>query len=487
MPDARPTLQFVSGRRACDTRTAVSRDASALFLRQVRRTIDRYRMLVPGDRVLVAVSGGPDSVALLAALTDLAERYHVSICAAHFNHRLRAVESDRDQECAELTARRLGVPMIAAAAPQPAAAPNLEARAREQRYGFLEHMARAQECTRLATGHTLDDQAETVVMRLLRGAGADGLAGIPPVRGGRLIRPLIERSRAEVMAFLEARQLAYREDGSNRDLTFLRNRIRHEVLPLLASINPQVRQRLASAGSILAEECRLLDQLAQAAGRAVEMGETLRISGLTSLPRPLQARVVRAWLRARRGHLRQLTQAHFQAVLAVVHGVRPNATTVLPGGGRVAREYDSLSFRLQAAPPGTHVREASLNPGSVVELASGWRIAAEVVPASGSEPLPADLTVLLADASQVPFPVTVRAPRSGDRIRPLGMRGHRKLQDVFVDRKLRIGVRRAYPVVEANGQILWVPGVVRSAHALVTPATRELLRLTAQKTGIAGV
>jgi tRNA(Ile)-lysidine synthase len=470
---------------ACDTELAVARSIADALTRRVSETIVRYHMLSPGERVLVALSAGPDSVALLAVLADLADRCRVELRAAHFNHRLRGTESDRDQQRAEALSAQLGIPLMTEIAAVPTRGANLEARVRVERYAFLERAAHVQACGRIATGHTLSDQAETVLMRLLRGAGSSGLAGIPPVRNDRLIRPLIECSRSDVMAFLEARGLQFCEDSSNGDRRFLRNRIRHEVLPALKAINPRVERQLASAATILAHESEFLDALARSALLRAGRGE-LRVSELLSLPGPLQVRGVRSWLAERRGHLTRIGETHLRGLIALARSERPNGSTALPGGGTVIREYDRLRFVIGAsrAPVAS---QRSLAPGGVVTLESGWQIAADLVPFRDSMRMPTDLTVLLADAACLATPLTVRTARPGDRIRPLGMSGRRKLQDVFTDRKVARAARRSCPVVEADGEILWLPGVVRSTHALVTSATRLLLRLRARKTGIAGV
>jgi tRNA(Ile)-lysidine synthase len=459
----------------------VQRKPLAALLQRVRRTLLRHQMLGRGDRILVGVSGGPDSIALLGALAALAEELGVSVCAAHMNHGLRGDEALRDQRCAEDVARRLGIDCIVGQSGTLHPGANLEARAREQRYAFLTRIAAAQGCTKIATGHTLDDQAETVLMRLLRGTGADGLAGIRPVRDGRIIRPLIECSRAEVLAFLRAADLPFCEDSSNRDRRFLRNRIRHEVMPLLQSIQPAVKRRLAAAAQSVADEMELLRDY-----DAERLAAVARPDGALPAAAASGARFARAWLRAQRGDLHGLTLAHFRAIGRLAHGQRPNGQVLLPGGQRVVREYDLLVFRgRESAPEGAPRR--LLVPGSMLCLESGWRIGAEVRPLDGqSWRRPADLFEVFADAALVSGPLVVRTVHPGDRIRPLGMQGHRKLQDVLVDRKVPIRARRTCPVVELDGEVFWVPGVVRSSQALVRPNTRAALCLSAEKPAIAG-
>jgi tRNA(Ile)-lysidine synthase len=463
------------------------RSPAEAFLQRVRKTIARHRMLAPGDRVLVAVSGGPDSVALLGALSRLAPRYRLDLWAAHLNHQLRGDESLRDQHTTEAVAASLGVPVTVECVREPLAGSGVEARARDLRYAFLARVAEQQGCMRIATGHTRDDQAETVIMRLLRGAGRDGLAGIPAVREGRYIRPLLECSRHEILAFLEANRLRYCEDSSNTSRDFLRNRIRHDIMPLLSEINPRVSSALASAATVMAEEGAYLEGCARSILAAAMLPDgSLSVTDLLAAPPGLRQRVARAWLRQARGNLRQLGAAHFSATLDVALGPRPNARVLLPGGGEIIREYGQLRFaELNAVEEADG--PAKLSPGTEVRLASGWRIAADVIGRGSEGSLPNDLCTLLADAAHLPAALTVRRARPGDRIRPHGLGGHRKLQDVFVDRKVAVSIRRSCPVVEAEGEIVWVPGVVRSDLALVTPQTLVFLRLSARKTGIAAL
>ncbi len=465
----------------------MQRTTSTALLQQVQRTVDRYEMLQPGDRVLVAVSGGPDSVALLGAMAALSTNYGIDLCAAHLNHQLRGVESLRDPQCTEAVAKRLGIPCVVGASHGLRGAANLEARARERRYAFLAEVAESRACTKIATGHTLDDQAETILMRLLRGTGCDGLVGIHPVRDGRIIRPLIDCARQQVLDFLEALRLPFCRDSSNEDCSFLRNRVRHEVMPLLESISPDAKHKLASAAAIVSGEVKLLDEQVESIVAPLQSGDgSLAISALSRAPAELRPRVLRKWLQHQRGSLRQVSAEHIRAIVRLAFGKQPNARVRLPGRALVVREYERLLFRPVELPP-VSAPDQSLASGSVVEAPPGWRLAAEVRPldSRGSYP-PPNLWSLLADAEVIRPPLLVRTPRPGDRMRPIGLGGQRKLQDIFVDRKLPLDARRSQPVVECDGTILWVPGVARADHGLITAATRRILRVVAHKTTIAG-
>jgi len=460
----------------------VQRNRSAALIDRVARTIARHEMVAAGDHVLVALSGGPDSVALLAALHALAGRLQLRLTAAHFNHGWRGAESVRDQACADDVAARFGVSCVVGSPGAPLARRNREASARAARYAFLERVAAAHGCTRIATGHTADDQAETVLLHLLRGAGWDGLSGIPPVRNATVIRPLIGWERRDVLAFLDDQGLPFCHDSSNTDRRFLRNRVRLEILPCLQALNPRATHHLAAAATLAAGERAALDAWAAA---MLGPEAVLTVATLRAVAAGLRGRLVRTWLRRHRGSLRRLSAAHVQAVVDLALGGRPNAEGALPGG-RVVRAYDGFAW-VGEPPPAVPDVAYEIVPGRAIDLAGGWRIVAAVDtrPDTPVAP-PVDLWTCLADADVVSVPLHVRRGRAGDRIQPLGMTGHRKLQDVFVDRKVPRTERRSCPVVTVADAVLWVPGVVRSAHALIGPGTRSVLRLSAQRTGVAG-
>jgi tRNA(Ile)-lysidine synthase len=439
------------------------------------------------DRVLAAVSGGPDSIALLSVLFELSEGWGIEVEAAHYNHRLRGAEADRDQACAQTVARQLGVPFHVGMSAQARPRKNVEEGARAERYAFLFELAKRLGCTRIATGHTLDDQAETVVMRLLRGSGPGGLTGIVPVRSDGVIRPLIECDRAMVLAYLRDRNLPSCEDSMNADPRFLRSRVRHEVMPLLRSINPLAPRALARTANAAAADDAVLDRLVgDLLAQFVAESGALVLSDLKAVPAELQARVVRSWLAERRGSLRSIGFVHIEGILRLVHRAAPGVSLPLPGQGCVQREYDRLWFRPDAD---REFREFTrmITAGDRFGVDCGWRVAADLVASPGEVPgSERTLWYFWGDAQFMGREPKLRTVRRGDRIEPLGLSGHRKLQDVFVDRKVPRARRWHLPVLEIDGHLLWVPGVVRSGHALISPETRTAWRLAVDTSAVAG-
>lgn len=441
---------------------------------RVRRTVVKHGLFARGSRVAVALSGGADSVALLLLLRDLeADGDLVAAGVAHFNHRLRGGDADADEAFCRELAQRLGLPIEIGGADVRAAAAgqrrSIEDAARTLRYAFLEEAATRLSADVVAVAHTVEDQAETFLLRLIRGAGPRGLAGIHP-RAGRIVRPLLEVRRDELRALLAARNQPFREDASNADLTIPRNRIRHELIPYLERhFSPSIVPVLAREAAIAREdEARLAQEAIEVASsivlRATDIAGGCRVTvdpvALTSLPAALGSRVARLALEAGApGHFTGSEQ--IERFLAFARSARPGAALSLPGqqalwrDGRV--ELGAAPPR-QAPQPGENSFSFPLSiPGEVVLAPQGWVVsAAQAAPGStGDGELVAGVL-----ASTVQLPLAVRSRSPGDRVLVSGMGGrHKKLQDLFVDRKVPRQLRDCVPlVVDAGGQIVWVVG-----------------------------
>lgn len=307
----------------------------------MRQTIRQQLLFPPTGRVVVAVSGGADSLALLHALRTAATRLRIDVAAAHFNHRLRGVAADEDEEFVRDACRRLGVPLTVERATEVIRGAGLEAAARRARYAFLRSAAADFGAVRIATAHTLDDQAETVLMRLMRGSGADGLRAIR-FRRGPIVRPLLECTRAAVLDYLAAADIEFRVDASNEDRRFLRNRVRHDILPVLDAINPRVRGALARGAAVLQAEADLLDRLVRR--RLADLSDTngaLSAAGMQRLPVAVRRRVARAWLR--RNGVRRPAFEHVETVAALAQAGR-GTRAALPGGRFAVRTRDAIAL-----------------------------------------------------------------------------------------------------------------------------------------------
>jgi len=439
-------------------------------------------MVRPGDRVLVAVSGGSDSVGLLGLLARLQKRLAIDLVCAHVNHRLRGPDADADEACAEAAARQLGIAFVRARVPPGLSRHgNLEERARQVRYEILRRLARAHGCSRIATGHTEDDQAETVLLRLTRGTGLEGLGGVQPSRPDGVIRPLIECSRASVAEAARGLGMRWREDLSNRDPRFQRTIVRHRVLPLLRELNPRVARALAQASALARAERELVHTLLDDRLRRASESGCLRLDPVLQLAVPLRGHLVRHWLLSRGVQARGLAGRHVESVLALAAGSRAGGSVTLPRGWRVRRRYGLLDVEQRPDRSQRGWAPRVLAPGQRVKLPGGWSLAASAVREVRRTALPRDLWSAACDAAAVAMPFRVRPARRGERVRPLGLGGTRKLSDLFTDRKVPASERWAYPIFEVAGRIVWVPGVVRSEVGRLNAKTERVVRLTARR------
>lgn len=435
---------------------------------------------------MAALSGGSDSVAQLLLLHDLAVAGDLVLAgAAHLNHQLRP-EAARDEAfCRDLCAR-LGVPLAVESAPvaalAAAAGVSIEVAARRARYAFLERARTSRAAAVVAVAHTADDQAETVLLRLLRGAGPRGLRGILPVRGV-VVRPVLECTRAALRADLARRGQAWVEDATNAEVTQPRNRVRHELMPLLAArFQPAVTRVLARTAEVVAADDALLESLAAAAAAGVvamaPRGLTMSTLALSRLPLALARRVVRRALE-RLGPPHAPDLADVEAVLAVCRPGGPAAAE--PAGLRVERFSEDAVLLIRANGVGeTALPSRSLPvPGAVAlpELGFGCRLTADRPIKALEEP--ADLRRRLIVKASVPVPLVVRGRRAGDRIRPRGLGGSKKLQDLLVDRKVPRAERDRVPVVaDATGRIVWVIGHAVDADAAASGDEDDVIVLT---------
>ncbi|HNS54232.1 MAG TPA: tRNA lysidine(34) synthetase TilS [Syntrophales bacterium] len=464
------------------------------MLTKVRKTLETHRMLRPGDHVLAAVSGGADSVALLAVLQRLAPACGVTLTAAHFNHGMRASESDRDEDFVRRLCRARGIPLltgsIGAARRTKGLSP--EDFLRRRRYAFLEAAGRRAGADRIALGHHRGDQAETVLMHLIRGCGVSGLAGIPPVRdGGRFIRPLIDCSPGEIALFLEGEGLSFVTDSSNADERFLRNRVRRTLLPeLQGRFNPAILDALCRLADIVRQEDdymrgRALRALASWPGDAE--GATIPVRGLARLHPALKRRVVLEALRRLAGPDRAVGLEHVEAVLDLAEGPGRCGSLDLPGNVLVRRSGGTLECRRggrserRGRVPGPPEGPGELFclevpvPGTIRIESLGLGMRFRVLRRPPSVPSATARRAYL-DLDRIDGTLVVRSPRAGDRIQPLGMPGTRKLSRLFIDEKVPRADRGRIPVLADDRSVLWVPGIRLSERARVAEGTRHVLK-----------
>ena len=447
---------------------------------------------------MVAVSGGADSVALLHLLAELRGPLGFTIAVAHLNHSLRGADSDEDAAFVGRLARSLGVEAVLESADVRALASSekrsLEDAGHQARRRFLMRVAAQRGCDAIATGHHADDQAETVLIRLIRGAGVRGLAGIEPVSSDRLIRPLIECKRLELRRYLDDRGIPFREDSSNLDVTFLRNRVRHELIPALErDFNPSMVRLLCRAAASMTEVERLLSALADKAlaETLVESSDDMILldsQGLRPYDKVTWRYVFQRVYRDLAGDLHALSHAHLQALVDLVEK-RPAGTVIhLPRGIEARRGYGAVRIyrrtprpeaerRDPVHPEPLHVEREVRLPGLTSLPDLGGVIVTELMNRAELAPdlRNADPAVEFFDMNGISPPLTVRARRAGDRIRPFGFRGTKKLKNLMIDLKIPHETRDRIPVLTDALGLLWVAGIRRSDRAKITPDTERVL------------
>ena len=446
-----------------------------------------------GSSILVGLSGGADSVALTCAMLELRDHLGLRIAAAHLNHRIRGDESDRDEDFVRVMCARLGLELIVERVDTldvSTSTANLEERARDARREFLLRVADRVHADFVALGHHRDDQAETVLMRLMRGAGAAGMAAMAERGPAKIIRPMLSLSRAEIRDYLAARGISFVEDSSNSSRDILRNRIRAELLPMLErEYAPGLGGRLVE----LADEMRSLDHLVTAiAARELDAmrvgGGALDVSGFAAVNRAVQAVAIRRFLSEQMGSLRRISRAHVEATCKLILEGGPSDSIDLPGDWRAEREYHLLRLVnvRQDIADNAEFSVAIAADGITIVEAAGFKFeASSIAAADASMPnrsMPNSMSVAMFDAAKIAdASLVARNFIEGDRIHPIGMRGTRKVQDVFVDRKLPRARRERFPIVTVGGTIAWVPGLVRGDCAIVTKATETALRVEASQ------
>ena len=471
--------------------------------KQVQETIHRFRMISPGLRIAVACSGGPDSTGLLLILQQLAEELGCTLSVAHFNHKLRASESDADEQFVRDLADRLRLPFHVGSADVRSRAgqigENIEQTGRRLRYDYFLSLVESGLADRVAVGHTLDDQAETVLHRFSRGAGGRGLAAIYPTLENWLIRPLLETRRQDVLDWLRSREQIWRVDSSNVDLRYARNRVRHQLLPALAALNPSIVTALAHGAEIAREEEAFWDEylkpLVQQHLQRNEAGVQVEVAALQNMPVAVARRFLRHALEetaeaaqrnssaGRRRRLGRSTGAsdfgHVQRLLALALRGRSGTTLSLPCHIRAKKEFSTLLLetdgRERIAFHGYSYKVTVPETVQVPEIPSSF--AFELIPlASGTARYNGNREDLL-DREVIRDSLVLRNWHAGDSYRREGHRKSRKIKELFQRWHVSSSMRQRWPVVVAGGRIVWSRRGGIAEGFTPRPGSTEALRI----------
>ena len=451
--------------------------------RKVLSTILDHNMVQDSDVVVVAVSGGADSVCLLSILSELKDTLAMSLVIAHLNQGLRPQEDEKETEFVVGLAGEFNLPLTQEKAHTLRRVPgtSLEEEARIIRYNFFEKILSEHDARKVALGHNMNDQAETVLMNLLRGSGLRGLSGIPPIRENRYIRPLIQVTRDEIHAYLKEKNMSFIVDSSNLEKKYLRNKIRLDLIPLLLSYQPRFIEHLGELASLCREKNRSIEEEARnclkKATLHVSQGVMdLSIGVLKDLPMSTRFDVIREAIKQIRGTLRGINREHVKAVRDLIDNPKPQLRTNLPEKFVVTKTYERLRFTTDAEGEIEDFLYPIEHMGSIhIPEINQVLFLEEVAKKNFSESSPSP-RVAFVDLDRIEWPLSVRNFRVGDKFMPLGLKGSKKVKDVFIDKKISRQERKRMPILTCGNDIIWVYGIRIDDRYRVTTNTRRILR-----------
>jgi tRNA(Ile)-lysidine synthase len=472
------------------------------LIQSVEKTLFEFRMLQSKDKVLVAVSGGPDSVALLHVLLALQTKFDIQLGVGHLDHGLRPSAAGKDAAFVATLSNKAGLPSHVETADvrglHHQQKGSLEALGRKARYHFFDRIARKFGYNKIALGHHADDNAELILMNLFRGSGLLGLSGIPPVRDHRFIRPLIEQPREHLMNFLQDIRANFVLDATNKDLRFLRNRIRHELMPgLVHRYNPNLVDTLNRTAAIFRAEEDWLTQTSERVFNTLAVSDAhdvrMPVSNLLENHVAIQRRTIRRAIEHIKGNLKSVTLQHIDAVLRLCRERSSNQYLRLPGGLaaqaqpegylRISGTSSLPAFRPNPRTATTPIYKVSLphpdkNTRTVTIKELGATLVMGCIPLESIGKLTsAGQHTAFFDMDKLTFPLLLRNSRPGDRFVPLGMQGTQKVKDFFINNKIHREVRWKTPVLVSNNAIVWIVGHRIDERAKVTQQTRNVLKI----------
>lgn len=454
------------------------------MIKKVIKTIERYKLLNKEDRVVAAVSGGPDSTALLVALVQIASLLDFSIIVAHFNHGLRGAKSDEDEKYSQELAKKMGLIFVSGKMDQKLRqkGESPEDFYRQQRYQFLNKVAEDYNAQKIALGHNIQDQAETVLLNLLRGSGLEGLKGILPMREGKFIRPLIEVSRGEIIAFLSKARISCCQDSSNESKIYLRNKIRFELIPYLKEkFNPRIEENLAQMAEILRQDDDYIGNSVQEAMKSTYIQNqsnriSLNIEYVKGLAPAIRSRLFKKILESLNPEKNGFSFSNIKALERLAQITESGKRFSLPLGIEVKREYDNLILERDKACLKQVDYEYPVNiPGIIHVKETNRTISIEKTSRDKMDRHSKNKVYL--DLDKIQQPVILRNRRDGDRFQPLGMKGRQKIKSLFINRKIPRHKRNEIMLLVDQNSVIWIENMHLSDRVKISPQTINILGL----------
>ena len=454
------------------------------MIKKVIKTIERYKLLNKEDRVVTALSGGPDSTALLVALAQIAKLLEFSIIVAHYNHGLRGTKSDEDEKHSQELAKKLELIFVSEKMDQKLRqkGESQEDFYRQQRYQFLNKVAEDYNAQKIALGHNIHDQAETVLLNFLRGSGLEGLRGILPMREGKFIRPLIEVSRREIIAFLSKTGISYCQDSSNDSKIYLRNKIRSELIPYLKEeFNPRIEENLAQMAQILRQDDDYILNSVQEAMQSTYIQNqpnriSLNIEYVKRLAPAIRSRLFKEILESLNPEKNGFSFSNIRALERLVQLAESGKRISLPLGIEAKREYDDLILEMNKACLKQVDYEYPVNIPDIVHVKETNRTIS-IQKTSRDKMDRHSKNKVYLDLDRIQQPVILRNRRDGDRFQPLGMTGWQKIKSLFINQKIPRNKRNEIMLLVDQNSVIWIENMHLSDRVKISPQTINILGL----------
>ncbi len=452
---------------------------SILVREKILNTIKRYNMISPGDGVVVGFSGGPDSVCLLHALNSLKDELNISIFAVHLNHMIRDDEALRDESFARDFAGLLGIPFYSKRIPVEEYAKekrmSTEEAGRLLRYELFEEVAKKNNASRIALAHNMNDQAETMLMRFIRGTGISGLGGIKPVRDLKYIRPIISCSRAEIEGYCSENGLNPVIDSTNEKSIYTRNRVRLELIPYIKEhFNPNVIESLYKASEIMRDEDEFLNSFSKREMERIKSGEGIDIKSFNSLDIAVRRRIIRLAIEEKRGSLTGIESSHVEECIELISRGATGKRTDLPGDIQCIIQYDI--FKIQSEITSNNFEYTIPVPGVLYINEIDCQLDTNIIEKNDTN-FRDNNFVKYFDYDRIKEELKIRNRRDGDYIYPKGMNGRKKLKDIFIDKKIPREKRNEIPLIAMDDEILWAIGLRDTKNYKLQNGTKNVLEI----------
>jgi tRNA(Ile)-lysidine synthase len=454
------------------------------MIKKVIKTIEKYNLLNKKDRVVVALSGGSDSTALLAALAQISKQLDFSIIVAHYNHGLRGTQSDEDEKYSQELAKKMGLIFVSgkmdSKLQQKGVSP--EDFYRQQRYQFLNKVAEDYNAQKIALGHNIQDQAETVLLNLLRGSGLEGLKGILPIREGKFIRPLIEVSKEEIIAFLNEAGISYCQDSSNENNIYLRNKIRLELIPYLKEkFNPKIEENLAQMAEILRQDDDFIRNSVQEALESTYIqslpdGISLNIEYIKGLVPSIRLRLFKEILESMIPEKNGFSFSNINALERLAQATESGKRISLPLAIVARREYDNIILTRDKICLKQVDYEYPVNIPGIIHVKETDRTIS--IEKTFRDKMDMQLkNKIYLDLDKIQQPIILRNRRDGDRFQPLGMKGQQKIKSLFINQKIPRNKRNEVMLLVDQDSVIWIENMHLSDRVKIAPQTKNVLVL----------